>query len=365
VPVVRWRRDRIVVRPREGWVAGRVYRVELLPGLSDLRNNRTDSGSVVTFTTGAPVPNLTLRGRVVDWNSRRPQPGAVLEAVLLPDSLSYRAIADSLGQFRLGPLPAGEYLVYGGLDQNRNVRIESREPFDTLRMGTAGDSVGDFWAFRHDSTGPRIQTVTERDSIAISVTFTQSLDPRQPFSPRQVRVLRLPDSLPVRVLGVYPATVYDSLFRAQPPPPATRADSLRADSVRILAARRDSLAADSLARARARELEQAADDARRGIVRRSTAEQRQRQLDVITDRPALFDRIVIRLDTLLVPGGRYVVETTGIANPNGATTTALLVLVVPDRPAVRPVPPDSAVAPPDTLRTGAPVRTPSRGRHIR
>lgn len=366
VPLVRWRRDRIVVRPREGWVAGRVYRVELLPGLNDLRNNPMDSGSVVTFTTGAPLPVLTLRGRVVDWTSRRPQPGAVLEAVLLPDSLSYRIITDSLGQFELGPLPAGEYLVYGGLDQNRNLRLEAREPFDTLRMGTAADSVGDFWAFRHDSAGPRIQTVTERDSVSIAVTFTQSLDPRQVFDPAQVRVLRLPDSIPVRIRGVYPASVYDSLFRVQPPPPATRADSLRADSVRIMAARRDSVAADSLARQRARELEQAAEDARRGIVRRSTAEQRQRQLEVITDRPALFDRLVIRLDTVLVPGGRYAVGTTAIVNPNGASTTSLLVLVVPERPAVRPEPPDSAVAPPDTLAIRRPpIRPPARGRPTR
>ena len=42
VPEVRWRRNRITVRPQEGWRPNRVYRVELLPGVTDLRNNRTE-----------------------------------------------------------------------------------------------------------------------------------------------------------------------------------------------------------------------------------------------------------------------------------------------------------------------------------
>ena len=41
VPRVRWRRDRITVRPDEGWQRDRVYRVELLPGVTDLRRNRS------------------------------------------------------------------------------------------------------------------------------------------------------------------------------------------------------------------------------------------------------------------------------------------------------------------------------------
>ena len=34
VPVVRWKRDRITARPREGWRPNTVYRIELLPGLA-------------------------------------------------------------------------------------------------------------------------------------------------------------------------------------------------------------------------------------------------------------------------------------------------------------------------------------------
>ena len=43
--IARWRRDRITVRPREGWRPNTMYRVELLPGVSDLRNNRATTGA--------------------------------------------------------------------------------------------------------------------------------------------------------------------------------------------------------------------------------------------------------------------------------------------------------------------------------
>ena len=116
-----WQRDRITVRPGEGWQPNRVYRVELLPGVTDLRRNRSDTGAVLTFTTGAPLPTTSIQGTVVDWTTGRPAPAALVEAILLPDSLPYRGVADSSGHFSLGPLPAGDYLVRGVLDQNHNI----------------------------------------------------------------------------------------------------------------------------------------------------------------------------------------------------------------------------------------------------
>ena len=157
VPVIGWKRSRITVRPREGWKPNRVYRIELLSGLSDLRNNRSKTGRIITFTTGAPIPTRFLSGRVVDWATSRASPLALVEALLLPDSLAYRTTADSTGRFSFGPLPAGEFLVAGALDQNRNNRLDPREVFDTVRVATR-DTVGEIWAFKHDTIPARIQT---------------------------------------------------------------------------------------------------------------------------------------------------------------------------------------------------------------
>lgn len=365
VPDVRWRRNRITVQPREGWREGIVYRVELRPGISDLQTNRTTTPTVITFTTGADLPVTTLRGRVVDWTSRRPQPAGIVQAVLQvgeADSLVYRSVADSLGFFEFGPLPAGEYLVFGGIDQNRNLRLEPRELFDSLRVAPGRDSVGEIWAFRHDSIGPRLQAVARRDSVSITLTFNQSLAPRAAYDSAAIRIRLLPDSIPVAVVGVYAPTVYDSLF-ARRPELLTAEDSLRADSLRIVQERRDSVRADSLVRAERLAAERAAEDARRGIVRRSEQDRPTRQIEPLTTRPALGDRLIVRLDTMLIPDGRYVVEASGLANLSGATTTSLLVLVVPPAPprdtTTRPdttgVRPDSIRPPPDTLpqRLGA------------
>lgn len=357
VPVVRWRRDRITVRPREGWQNGRVYRIELRPGVADLRTNRLDQPAVITFTTGAVQPRTVLRGTVVDWTSRRPQAGGIVEAILMPDSLSYRSVADSTGAFTLGPLPAGEYLVYAGVDQNRNFRVDAREIFDSVRVAAGEQTVGEIWAFRHDSVGPRIQTVALRDSVTIVVSLNQMIDPRQPMVPRMARVRRLPDSTEIGVVAIHPPAIFDSLFPASRGTPLTAADSARADSVARARARADSVRADSLLRAQELEAERQAADARRGIVRRSDAPTQTRQLAPLTSRPALVDRVQIRVDSILAPGGRYIVELNGIRNPNGASTPGLLVLVVPEPPPAPP-PPDSTAVPPDTSAVRPPGTVP-------
>src|SRR5690349_10302678 len=82
IPLVRWHRRHISVRPAEGWRPNRVYRIELLPGISDVRQNKSKVRTVVTFTTGAPLPTDTLSGRIFDWKAGNLAPAALVEALL-------------------------------------------------------------------------------------------------------------------------------------------------------------------------------------------------------------------------------------------------------------------------------------------
>ena len=66
---------------------------------------------------------------MVDWTTSRPAGGALVVATLPPDSLAYRGIADSTGRFALGPLPAGDYLISGVLDQNNDQLQDPRQAF--------------------------------------------------------------------------------------------------------------------------------------------------------------------------------------------------------------------------------------------
>lgn len=316
IPRVRWRRNRITVRPNEGWERDRIYRVELLPGVTDLRRNRSDRGAMVTFSTGAPRPETTFEGTVVDWRSGRPAPAALVVATRLPDSLPYRGLADSSGRFSLGPLPAGDYVVSGVLDENRNHAADPREAFDSVLVPRGRDSTLELWAFVHDTTPPRMRSVTPTDSASAAIELTQPLDPRQRIMPSAVRVSLLPDSTPVPIASVLPRPVDDSL-RAKRPAGA------------------DSAAADTTARARP----PAAPGGRprgRGAV-----------LERLTARPPLSDQLVLRPAQPWRPSARYTVEIRGLRNVTGVTGDVIGTLVVPERP-----PRDSLAAPIDSLAPG-------------
>ena len=324
VPDVTWRRSRITVRPKEGWRPNRVYRVELLPGITDLRRNRSTAGTVLTFTTGAPLPGTMIDGTVVDWTTSRPAAGALVEAILLPDSLPYRGVADSSGHIKLGPLPAGEYLVRGVLDENRNLQFDGREAFDTVRLAPGKTAAGELWAFVHDTTPPRIREVTVVDSTSASIELSQNLAPGQRIAPSQVTVRILPDSTPIRVTSVLPKPLDDSLNRrAAPARDTTGRDTTARDTTR-----RDTTAADTTRPAR-----------RRGLVEVGPGQPRGRtELQPLTSRPPLTDRLILRVPQPWKPEGKYEVEIRGIRSVSGVTAD------VRGGMAVKPV------AAPDTTR---------------
>jgi hypothetical protein len=302
-PSVSWKRSRITVRPKEGWRPNRVYRVQLLPGVTDLRNNRSNEGAVLTFTTGGPRPANTLKGTVVDWTTSRPAGNALVVATLLPDSLPYRGVADSSGRFSLGPLPAGDYLVTGVLDQNQNLRQDGREAYGSGRVTRGRTDAGELWAFVHDTNPPRIQTVAADDSVSATVSLTQMLDPRQRLTPRDARLRLLPDSTTVAIASLLPKPVDDSLNRK-----TAAADTAAADTL---------AAADSVAPGR-----------RPAPGRRTRAPTN----EALTSRPPLFDRLVLRVPRPWSPGSRLVLEVRGVRNVTGVAGNAVGVVAVPERP---------------------------------
>jgi len=308
VPKVKWKRSRVTVRPAEGWVPGRVYRVQLLPGVMDIRRNKSDSGRVVTFTTGAPLPTTHLTGRVYDWGNARPAVGALIEAMLLPDSLRYRTLADTAGRFDLGPLPHGSYVVYAAIDQNRNARFDPRESWDSAGVAPDSGAVRELWVFPHDTVGPRMSKSAVVDSLTAMLTFTQPLDPTQRFAPEEIRVLLLPDSTAITVLTLLPKEVHDTLYR----PPA---DSTQPQGAQRPGAAPGAAVPDSLRPA----------------------------------RKPLYTELFLRVATPWVPKSTYVIDIDSVRNVNRATAEIRGPLETPEaKPDSTAVPADSAEAAPDS-----------------
>lgn len=340
VPRVSWERSRITVEPRDGWRPNTVYRVELLPGVTDLRRNRDRRGEVLTFTTGAPLPTDTLSGIVLDWGARQVARQAMVEAVLLPDSLVYRTQTDSTGRFLLAPLPAGSYLVRSYLDQNKDRKIDGRESWDSLALRPAPAGSGVWWLAERDTLPPRVMQTTLRDSLTFELQISQPFDPAQRFDTTNLRLFRLPDSTPVPILSFRPKALDDTLVaRAK-----AQADSIRADSARRAhpdtahQAPTPAAPGQNPAAPGAPATSQGPGGRPSRVVVDSVV------IRLLASRPTLADRFVVRTAVPLPPQTRYVIELLGVRSLNGFSAPARGGLEIP-----KPPPPPKAR--PDSTRT--------------
>ena len=331
---VSWHRSSIHLSPREGWKRGRVYHLQVFPGIADLRRNATKTGTTIVFTTGPAVPATTLAGTVLLWAEQHTLPQAVIRAAPLPDTVAYVTLADSAGNFRLAAVPPGRYRVWAIQDENTNRRQDRREAFDTVTVTVDTSANALLWAFVHDTVGPRVRTVEPIDSVNFRVAFSAPLDPRHALDTARVRVLALPDSSPVAVRALYTAAVFDSIQAR------TRAvaDSLK--RLRDTTARRDTTAHPG-ARPPAAQRAPAVGRAPGAPSGTDTAAPKldtARVRKLLSERPVPYDRFVVQTVQPLAPGGKYLVRVRGATNLSGVAADGQGVLVVP---VPKPVPADT------------------------
>ena len=316
---VSWGRTRIRVKPKEGWKPGRVYHLELRPGIVDLRRNILKTGRVIVFSTGPAIGHATLGGTALHWVEQRALLGALIEAVPVSDSAGYVTLADSSGRFHLDALAPGRYVVYATADQNTNRHRDPREAFDSVTVTLDSAATVAIYAFVHDTTGPRLRGATQLDSLMVRLEFTQPLAAGVPIDTARMRVLQLPDSTPVSVAAVLNQRQYDSLTAEVKK--ATQTDSTRRDS----SARRDSAAAVSPRAAGALRAAARGDTA---AARIDTAEVHR----LLALRPVPYDKLVLRFTRPLAPETRYVIRVGGAVNLNGAIGDAQSVVLLTAKP---------------------------------
>lgn len=327
---VSWHRSSIHVKPKEGWKPGRVYQLQVLPGIADLRRNVLKERHTIVFSTGPAIPHGSLSGAAVAWVEQRALVGGLIRAQLLPDTIAYLALVDSSGGFSLDNLPPGRYAVFAIADQNGNRVRDRREAYDSALVTLDSSATAMLWTFLHDTAGPRLRQVDPVDSVTARVTFTQSLDPAQHPESLGVRVLALPDSTPVRVRGIFTQALYDSL--------AAQERAARDTTKRAPPAPRDTT--------HEREVDTVAPPPRvpgGGAPAQDTSGLRA----LLQQRPVPQDKLLLRFDAPLAPGGRYYVELLRARNLNGASGGGHAVLVVP-KP--KPAPPDTTRARRDSTK---------------
>ncbi|MEO5568567.1 MAG: Ig-like domain-containing protein, partial [Gemmatimonadaceae bacterium] len=191
---VQWNRRSITIEPRGGFRPNTTYRVTLLPGLADIRGNISNLPRYYVFSTGPTIAPFSILGRVFDWQAAASAPGAVVEAVAnvgRADSAVYLAVADSLGQFELGPLDAGRYLVRTFIDGDRNRDRGVLEKWDTVMVNVTDHRPSvELLAAQRDTAAADIASVEALDSVWVRVRLDKPFDPRIRIQPTQVVVQR-------------------------------------------------------------------------------------------------------------------------------------------------------------------------------
>jgi hypothetical protein len=377
---VGWHRDHISVRPRSGFVAGRIYHLEVLPVVTDLRTNRLRAGRTIVFSTGPEIPHAGLEGSVVDWVAGKPATRALIEAVLLPDSLTYRALADSAGLFRLAQIPPGRYLVRGVMDTNNDRRLGPREAFDSLTVGLDSSSAVEIFAFTHDTTGPRLRQVEVTDSLTLKLTFDRPLDPTVSLDTGMVRVTTLEDSTTsLALVGVFTPKALETLqkhevdsiaaARARADSIAAAADTTRlrpaADTTHPAAPRAAAAPSRGAPRAAAAPSRSAPSPIRPGGGARPPLDSTRAER-MVARRPAPTDIRIVKLQAPLTPDTRYMVYVSGARSLSGNIASPRLPVRTPKprraaAPAGQPnAPADSTAAdrprPDSTAPAPRPVR---------
>ena len=240
---VTWRRDAIEIEPRNGFRPNTTYRVTILPGLGDLRNNVLRLPVELVFSTGAEPTRSEISGLIFDWVGNRTAPGARVEVFTRADTLlRWTTRADSTGRFVVRDLAPGTYAVRGWLDANANRAIDPRELFDSTTVTVDSTIATELYSFAHDTIGPRIETLEPIDSTALRVKFDRGVDVT--WSPdSSTLVIMRTDSSYVRLGVMMPAPRFDSLAsaaRAAADSAAAAADSAAApaDSAAPAGARR-------------------------------------------------------------------------------------------------------------------------------
>ncbi len=339
---VRWRRSRIEIRPRNGWLPNTTYTVTQLPGLTDLRGNADSMEHRFVFSTGAePAPSF-IRGQVFDWVAARHVPRAYVEAIRLPDSLTYSDYADSLGRFVIRHVTPGQYHIVAVVDANNNRTLDRREVFDSATVTLTDSVTREMLAFVRDSIGPGIAQVEPRDSTALRVTFDRPLQPGIPVTASQFS-LQAADSSVVPIASV----VLGREFERQ------EADSQRARAVRDSIER--ARIADSVRQANPQAAPPTAAPAppprRPGVAPRDTTPPPRPSAPI----PETY--AIVRLANLLAPATSYRLRVDSLRSLMGVVRSSERVFTTPR--AAEPA--DSTRPPPDSANPAAPpVRRPPR-----
>ncbi len=240
--VVKRHGSEIRVQPRDGWKPGRIYHVVLLPTIKDMFGNQRTAPVEVVFSTGPAIPSTAIAGLVTDRLTSKPVPAALVQAIHIPDSLTYTTASDTAGFFAVRYLPEGRYVVRAFDDRNKDRKLQFREAHAEAlaELAPRRDTsvMPDLAILPGDTTPARLTSVQVRDSSTLRLAFDDYLDPAKGSLGSSAQLWRLPDSVLVPTSGPLFQKQLEEM-RPKPPPDTSAAGRARAAADSAHAAAQD------------------------------------------------------------------------------------------------------------------------------
>jgi hypothetical protein len=176
---VRPGRRELTVELEGGFRPGLVYRVTLLPVLSDLFNNQLRDPFEIVFSTGGVLIQSAVAGLVWDRVTGNGVEGLQVLAIQDSDSTVHVARADSGGIYAFRYLPADRYRVVAFQDRNRNDQVDRMEVQGSRAVLVGGPDtlLLDVGVLQPDTTPARLTSVQVLDSATLVLEFDDALDP--------------------------------------------------------------------------------------------------------------------------------------------------------------------------------------------
>lgn len=163
-----------------GFEVGRVYRVTVLPVISDLFSNRMRDPFEFAFSTGPEISGAIAAGLVEDRITG--QPVQVRVEAVGPDSIVHFTRSGTDGLFALRYLPPARYRLRAYEDRNRNGEADFSEPVGGLPITLPSDadtSLTSFTILLPDTTSARLIRAEVLDSVSVRVEFDDYIDPAE------------------------------------------------------------------------------------------------------------------------------------------------------------------------------------------
>lgn len=124
--------NKVFITPKIKWKDSTTYSILFREGIQDITESNTPPNLKLAFSTGTYIDSLSITGTVTDALEGTSK-GKITVAIydqdtfdIFTDAPSYFTMTDKRGIFRLENIRTGIYKVYAFDDENKNLKVESR-----------------------------------------------------------------------------------------------------------------------------------------------------------------------------------------------------------------------------------------------